>query len=526
MFWVDRIVSDICIHFADKRARGETLHVRDEKTLSGRPHIGSIRSASVHAFIVDALREQGVAVEYMYEINDTDAFDAVPVYVPADYAEYLGMRLCDVPSPSGMYANYAEEVGAKYLETMTASGFKVGFYRQSENYAAGKYDDFIRTALDKKEVIRRIYKEVSGSQKDVDWFPLQMKCEGCGKIGTTVVTGWDGEEASYTCTGVTWATGCGHAGKRSPFRGNATLPWKVEWAAKWCVNGTDIEAAGKDHYAAGGSRLVANRISEEVFGSAHPFDVRHEFILVGGAKMSSSKGIGATADEIASMVPLSIFRFFLLQKDPMKALDFSPEGDTIPLLFDAYDAAAREYHKPDTDAEKNRDMARLIELVHVPVEGRVPPLCVLPKFSQIVFLAQMPHLDIRSQVEEIVGHALSEGEVRQLDERLAYARKWLDTVAPLQYRCVFGDYSAAVVPDEVEREILREVCAYLQANPAATGHAIHAELHALKTRMNLEPKKLFGIFYRLLLGRENGPQLGFMLGALPREEVVGILGRV
>ena len=523
MLWVDTAVADIKSAFADKIAAGETLIVRDEKTLSGRPHIGSIRSASMHAFIVDALVQEQIEVKYLYEINDTDALDTVPAYVPAEFEKYIGFRLKDIPSPSGTHENYAEEMAEDYCQTMLDAGFPVEFYRQSAHYEAGKYDEWIRISLDKKDAIQKIYKDISGSDKPESWYPVQVICEGCGKIATTNVTDWDGEQVSYECISRNEFTGCGHSGQISPFGGNGTLPWKVEWAAKWAVTDTDIEGAGKDHYTAGGSRQVANAISEQVFDRAHPFDMRHEFILIGGAKMSSSKGVGATAGEVAGMLPKHVFRFMLVIKDIMKTIDFSPDGDTIPLLFDAYDAAARAFSDPEKRALQPNE-SRAYELVWA---GQAPPPALqLPKFSQIVFLCQMPHLDLEKSVAEMKGSELTADEQAELAVRIAYAKKWLADLAPERYRFHLGDYSAGLEISDKPKQAIQKMAEFLAGSPDATGHDIHTRLHELKGELDLQPKELFQPFYQLLLDRESGPQLGFMLASLPREETLAILKKV
>ena len=59
-------------------------------------------------------------------------------------------------------------------------------------------------------------------------------CERCGKVGTTIVTAWDGERVHYECRPrlVEWATGCGNEGWVSPFGGRAKLPWNpTTWSA-------------------------------------------------------------------------------------------------------------------------------------------------------------------------------------------------------------------------------------------------------------------------------------------------------
>lgn len=521
MFWVDRTIAEIKESFAERLQRGEVLRLRDEKTISGRPHVGSLRSASLHAFLAEELAREGVQVEYLYEINDTDAFDKVPKYAPEEWAEHLGKPLHAVPSVSGKYANYAEEFGEEYIAALRSAGFPMEFYRNSARYAAGEYDQYITQALDKKDLIRQIYQEVSGSVKDENWYPVQVLCEQCGRVATTAVTGWDGTQVTYECSGAKYAAGCGHSGSVSPLGGRASLPWKVEWAAKWGVNTTDLEAAGKDHYAAGGSRLVSNRIAEEVFEIRHPFDVRHEFILVGGAKMSSSSGAGATAVEMSAMLPRHIFRYLLLHKDPMKTLDFSPEGDTLPLLFDSYDNAQKHYYMDESNEKRLKDTARAYELTYAGTA--LPEPMQLPKFSQLVFLCQMPHLDLPAQVEEIKGAPLTEAEKAELAVRVEYAQKWLDTYAPEQYRYKLGDYTAKYPLDATEKQAVQAVVDYLAANPEATGAAIHEKIHAIKEELGIEPRKLFQAFYRILLDRESGPQLGFMLASLPRAETVDIL---
>ena len=48
-----------------------------------------------------------------------------------------------------------------------------------------------------------------------------------------------------------------------------------------------MEGAGKDHYAAGGSRDIAKRISEEVFNYPEPFNIPYEFFNIFGKDKSS-----------------------------------------------------------------------------------------------------------------------------------------------------------------------------------------------------------------------------------------------
>ena len=340
MFWADKVREAIKEELKEKIASGEPLIIRDEKTASGRIHVGSMRGVAIHGIIGEVLHEENITNRFLYEINDFDPMDGLPVYLDEKvYGEHMGKPLYMVPSPDGKAKNFAEYYGCEFVRVIEDTGFCPEFHRLSELYLSGKMNTVIRRALEEAATIRKIYKEVSGSERTSDWLPISIVCEKCGKIGTTTATAFDGEKVAYTCEPrkVEWAKGCGYEGNVSPFDGHGKLPWKVEWAAKFVVMGVDIEGAGKDHSTKGGARDIADHIAREVYDHKPPFDIPYEFFLVGGKKMSSSKGEGSAAGDIVSLVPPHIFRLALFQKDINQQINFDPTGETIPVLFDLYD---------------------------------------------------------------------------------------------------------------------------------------------------------------------------------------------
>mgnify|MGYP000654317316 CR=1 FL=1 len=68
MFWADKIADEVERRYADKIAAGEAIVVRDEKTASGQVHVGSLRSAALHAIVADILRTRGHKVDFFFEI--------------------------------------------------------------------------------------------------------------------------------------------------------------------------------------------------------------------------------------------------------------------------------------------------------------------------------------------------------------------------------------------------------------------------------------------------------------------------
>src|SRR6185369_5316783 len=136
---------------------------------------------------------------------------------------------------------------------------------------------------------------------------------------------------------VSWAAGCGSRGKISPFDGHGKLPWKLEWVAKWKTFGVSIEGAGKDHTTRGGSRDVAVACLRQIFGQEPPLNIPYEFFLVGGAKMSSSRGVGASAREVADFLPPEVLRFLVLRTHPNRPVNFSLNEEFIIKLFNDFD---------------------------------------------------------------------------------------------------------------------------------------------------------------------------------------------
>lgn len=514
MFWGDSIINDFLSEYADE-AKKRKLILRDEKTLSGRPHVGSLRSFVMHAILSDVLTSKDIDNIFYYEINDTDAFDSVPDYVPAEWKEHLGKRLKDVPSPDGKAKNYAIYFADEYTKALNDSKYNASYYISSEKYEAGEYDKYIKLALDNKDRIREIYREVSGSQKNEDWYPCQVICDNCGKIATTKILSWDGDEVDYSCNAKTrYVEGCNHKAKKSPFGGNATMPWKVEWAAKFCVIEVDLEGAGKDHYAAGGSRHVSNKICEEIFGRKHPFDVRHEFILMEGSKMSSSSGVGATAVALEQLLPLYIFRFMMIQKDVMKTINFNPEGDTIPVLFDQYDQVCRDYFEGHEDVKEHKN--RIFELTHFYEKDLKKLNRFLPRFSLLSFLSQMPHVDIYQKVEEMKGSKLTKEDIKEVDLRLEYAKKWLETCGPEKYIYkIYDDVpSSANSLNSEQKNFLSVLASFLKDNQAANGETIQGFIYEKKNELEMQPIEIFRSIYISLLGKESGPKAGWLMEAL------------
>ena len=514
MLWADRIASEI----RDTRTPrdGRAFLIRDEKTLSGRVHVGSMRGVAVHGLIAETLAEYGIANEYHYELNDFDPFDSIPGYLEEEkFKEHLGKPLYVVPSPEPGFKNYAEYFGEEFIGVHKKAGFMPKYYRATELYQSGKMDPCIKTALERASDIRRILKEVSGSEKDESWLPVSVVCEQCGKIMTTRAFDYDGSTVGYACDrNPDEAKSCGHTGRVSPWRGAAKLFWKVEWAAKWVVQGVDIEGGGKDHSTRGGSRDVANHICREIFDQEPPFDIPYEFFLVGGKKMSSSKGRGSSARDMGDLFPPEVFRLVLIGKDIREQIDIDPSGESVPRVYDWYDELAESVRSGEAD-----DRSRLYVLSELPENRAALSAPWQMRFRELAFIVQMAHLSLKEEAERVKGSALTEDETRVLEERARYAKFWLATYAPEEFKYELQEEMPNTTLTETQKKAFIVLAEFLQS-AERSGEELHLRLHELKTETPIQPKELFQAIYRVFLNRDSGPKAGWFLAGLPRDFVI------
>lgn len=504
MYWADKLADQIITS-----GKYKPYWVDDMKTPSGRVHIGSVRAVLTHELIYRALGDRKMPVTFTYVFDDQDPMDSIPTYLDQEkYRQHLGKPLYKIPSPEPGYQSYGQRWSQEYIELFNATGAHPQIIWGSKLYESGKMNGVIKECLNNAAKIREIYWQLYGkNSKPKDWLPFQVECENCGKISTTVATSWDGKELAYECreNAVDWTKGCGQKGKVSPFNGHGKLPWKVEWGCKWKVIGITVEGAGKDHMTAKGSHDVAELICQKVLNYPVPFAFSHEFFLVGGHKMSSSKGIGSTAKEVSEIIPPYIIRFMIARVPFSRAINFDPTGMTIPDLFDAYDEVAAAYW----DKKEDRS-ARIYELSQV--AGAPPATHFLPRFRDVAKFLQDPKVNVAGQFVEIKGKPLTAIEKTVLDERIKYAKIWLEKYAPKEQ--VFA--ISSVLPKEVsnlspqQKEFLSKIVDLLK-NEWANPEELQQSLYQTAKDMNLPPKKAFAALYLTLLGKTHGPKAAWLL---------------
>ena len=502
MLWCEKLIDNL----------QEPQIINDSKTPSGRVHVGSLRGVLIHDAIFRSLKRRKIPVRYLFGVDDYDPVDEIPAGEDEHFKKYLGMPLCNVPAPPGSTANdMADHFIQEFFDVFNELGVKTETYRMRDIYRSGKFNEAIDIILRHKDTVRKVYKEVSKAERPESWYPFQVICEACGRIGTTEVIAYDGNEVTYQCRPdlVKWATGCGHEGKIPPFDGNGKLPWKLEWVAKWHVFNITIEGAGKDHSTKGGSRDVSAKCLREIFQGPPPLNIPYEFFLVGGAKMSSSRGLGATARAMADFLPPEILRFLMLRTFPKRPVNFSTDEKYIIKVFNDFDRLhSRVSGDADRAADEDKTLYQLCELGTEIYDYSA-------NFQLIITLVQMPHLDVEEEMEKQKGFPLTDTEKDHLRRRIEAAQHWVDHYAVEEEKTKVQ----VKLPEKAEELNVVQRAFLSRLSEALDGISWKDEIiqskifHTTRTTPIKQPMA-FQAMYRVLLDRRSGPKAGNLLVVL------------
>ena len=307
-----------------------------------------------------------------------------------------------------------------------------------------------------------------------------------------------------------WTKGCGFEGKTSPFSDEkgmkGKMPWKVEWACKWRAIGVTVEGAGKDHMSRGGSHDLATLVCNRILKYPVPFPVAYEFMLIGGKKMSSSKGRGFSASDMLDILPPELVRFLIVKMDIKQQTNFDPsEKETIPKLFDDYQKAADAYFN-----DGDKDLARAFELSQVEKEIKKPPTI---RFSALAQWIQMPNMAAKIREEG-------------LTEWARYAKVWIEKYAPDSEKfSVLETLPESVKSlNEKQRELLKKIA--LELDKKWDPEEFQTRIYDLGKEIGLNGKETFASIYSALIGKDHGPKAAWLILSLDKEFVKKRFGEV
>ncbi len=517
MHWVDV--------YAEKLLKLSDSHLVQSGTgISGQPHLGSASDIIYADGIHKAIIEQGGKSKAIWIMDDMDGFRKVPGQVPKDFKQYLGLPAADLPCPDGCCGSFVEHFTRPFLKNLERIDVRPEAISVAGMYKDGKYDEVIRTALEKAEEIKTILYEVSGSKKADDWLPFFPVCEQCGKVLTTQAYAYENDKVQYRCSGgvagKTKFPGCGHEGEVGIRDGK--LPWRVEWAARWSHLGVTCEPMGKDLAAAGGTYESSKIICEKIFNSQAPMPVPYEWIVIGGKRLGKSVGRILTIGDMIDIVTPEITKYFFFRSQPAshKEIDFE---FAIPKLAEDYENSERVFFGDTSNVPEKEidDIKRSYEISQI---NGVPEYASQVSYSHLTSLVQTnlnPNGEIdwdgiKNSLYRITGeYTIFDLKTKTTGE---VALKWLDGHAP-------ENVKFSIQKDMPEVELSEDDKRFLTALSSAISDIeweasqIHDTIYETSQTCELKAGACFKVLYKIFLGKSRGPKLGFLLASQDREFV-------
>jgi lysyl-tRNA synthetase, archaeal and spirochete len=500
-------------------------------TTSGPAHMGTLCEMLYPQAVTHHLQRLGKKVQYIFIADTFDAFDGIPVAMQS-YTEqltpHLGKPLCNVPDPTGKYPSFGEFYLNESLAIAKQFGVAPKVMRAQEVYASGAMDKFALLFIEKRDLARQVVSESSLNQNlPIDWSPLMPRCEKCGRISTTRVTGYEPDGYSYTCDkNVKYTSGCGHSGANKISEHKYKLTWRLHWPAWMEHFHTSIEGAGMDHHTRGGSWDTCQAVFKEIFNKEPPIGYQFGFVLFMGKKYSKSKGIGMGLTDLLKLQPAPVLAYALLRPDLTENRDINPTAENLMRLMTEFEEAGmlaqklglleggvKEAEENETAGGEKEPLAS--EISRADKKRALAYSLATPRpLWSIPFTDLFIYYGLYNNLERVAAVLGKPDDVRYLTP---YILEWeRQSLIPDIYRFKFRNAPATNEKVRAWAETL---------TPQMDALSIHNSVFTFAREHKLPPGELFQLVYTDLIGKSHGPKLGRLveiLGVQPvRSALIG-----
>ncbi|MFQ5621354.1 MAG: lysine--tRNA ligase [Candidatus Nanoarchaeia archaeon] len=491
-------------------------------TPSGVIHLGNFREVITVEIVVRALQALGHKTRFIYSWDDFDAFRKVPVNVPQPelLKEYLRKPTVDMPDTYGCgHTSYAEHHIKHFEAPMAFLGIAPEYVRQHVKYRNCDYAKEMDYCLQRTKEIKEIIDSRRKEPHPDDWTPIVIFCDSCKKDTTTKIEYKQDHKVFYSCE-------CGHS---ETFdlreKGIAKLKWRVDWPMRWKHESVAFEPAGKDHFAAGGSRETGVSIFEKLWEEEPPFGFMYEWIAVkGGGEFSSSKGEVITVQEALEVYEPEVLRWLFSGSRPRDNFNISFDEDVLS-FYETFDKCERiALGKQEA---KEKEVAKQKAIYYFSCVDELPSHCpIQPGFGYIVQMLQTFDYDESKTYSFLSeGAPLDQIDHRRLTNRIACAKNWLEKHAPesVKFKVNVERNSSYYesLPSE-RKEALTELKTMLEG--------FSGDLDLLTTKVfeipkskGLNMKEFFTDCYQMILSKEKGPKLAPFILEVGKERVAKLL---
>lgn len=508
---------------------------------TGNITISKIREAVTADAIYRTLLDKDSDVGFICIADNFCPLQEVYPFLPESYIEHVGKPISGIPCPCGNCSNYAEHFLKPSLEAMNRMGINPRVYRTDEIYQAGRYNEAIKTALTKREVIAKILEDFSGKAPAESWSPFNPVCGKCGKITKTKAMGFDleAETVEYTCA-------CGHSGTVH-MAGGGKLTRSIEWAARGVVFGVTTEPLRKALFSKDSSYDAVKRIAEDIFGNKAPYPIVCGKIMPGKqgivnlsnkTAIPSSKSIFPVSD-LLEIMPPEILRYTIIRSKPEKPIYFDP-GQNLLTITDEYDRLRTHFRRKDPSVgifeSRICELSRLTGICHPEIS-----------FKHMVTIYQAARGDF-DQILKIVRRLDCSPEYENcIKELMNNVSRWLELYAPpfVKFKVKETVPVQAATLSELQKAFLSAFSTLIETRERLSAEEFHMLVYSAKeegselnirmsekinkqaqhigstdVKLQVDPGDLFKAIYISLLGQKSGPRAGWFLSSFEKEFLV------
>jgi lysyl-tRNA synthetase class 1 len=499
MKWLNDIVDEL-----EARHPSGDILIESGGTPSGTYHLGHMREIIIADAIILELRKRKHQAKHVYFVDDLDALRKIPIDVPSDFDKYLGYPLCDIPSPDDSAASYADFFLKGLMDACQVLGVEVEFIRSHQKYRSGWLVPAIEKALEHIPEAKNALETISGRRLDQHWTPIQVMEEK--RLKNRPYQSMDTATKTIKYLDAAGETQTVHYDK-----GEVKLDWRLDWPGRWWLMTVQCEPSGRDHMTKGSSYDTGVQIMKDVYGGQAPYPVSYDFINLAGdtKKMSASKGTGLDVVEASELMPPEVMRFLILKAPPLKRLYFNPVNGVVQAIDDFAAFAAKTNLTEDEE-----------QLLYISTRGidhktvsRVPFSLLVASYQAALkdagrTLAILSRTEYSKFAKEDAGIILAE---------IKFIDAWLKKRAPEDVKFSLLGTLPKIDLSTKEKDFVNSLARKIEQAPdSADGNWFHQAIYEYKDSSGLQPKQLFSVLYRLIIGKDYGPRAGWFLSILPR----------
>lgn len=502
--WLESIADEIERQYPDG-----TILVSSGVSPSGKYHVGTLREVLTADAVFMILQKRGRDARHVHFVDDLDGLRKIPAGVPEEFSKYLGIPVCDVPSPDPSSDSYANFYLNDFISNVDKLGIDMEVVRSHEKYREGYFVPSIEKALDNITEARKCLEEISGRKLGEEWSPIQVNEDGYLKKRPFTAINKDSKTITYKDVK-------GVEQQIAYDKGDVKLDWRLDWPARWWQLGVRVEPFGRDHATKGGSYDTGAGLVERVFGGEAPVPIPYQFINRSGEtkKMSKSAGNTVTISELLEVLPPEIVRYFVLRYAPSKQLFFDQTDGVVRLIDEYAELLAKEDKTPEDEL--------LIYVCSHSIKGG-NTISNVP-FSHLVASYQAALRD-KSKTLDIIRRTEHAGTVDNQEDVIMkefdYIDAWLNKWAADDVKFALRESIESVQLSDSQKAFLKSLAEKIKTAPQdADGEWFHKAIYDFKDSSGLQPKELFSTLYEVLINKTSGPRAGWFLSILPRDWLV------